>query len=82
MIATIPKDRLLIHEAKDGYGPICDFLGLPMPEEPYPRLNDTKEQQERGRRGRQISYAIIFGTPVIFGTASYFVLKYLGILKH
>src|SRR5262249_32107074 len=42
---TIDQKRLLVFEAKDGWGPLCRFLGVPEPSEPYPRLNDTASTQ-------------------------------------
>lgn len=42
---TIPKDRLLVFEAKDGWGPLCEFLGKPIPSEPYPRVNSKEEMK-------------------------------------
>ncbi len=39
---AIPAERLLIHEAKDGWQPLCEFLGNPIPETPYPRVNEAK----------------------------------------
>jgi len=30
---------LLIHDAKDGWEPLCEFLDKPIPDEPYPRKN-------------------------------------------
>lgn len=41
--AAIPAERLLVHSAKDGWAPLCAFLGVPVPDEPYPRTN-TKEE--------------------------------------
>lgn len=41
--AEIPADRLLVHQAKDGWGPLCAFLGVPVPETPYPRTNSKQE---------------------------------------
>lgn len=41
VIATVPKERLLVFRASDGWGPLCAFLGVPEPKEPYPRVNDT-----------------------------------------
>lgn len=41
VVATVPKERLLIFRASDGWGPLCAFLGVPEPSEPYPRVNDT-----------------------------------------
>lgn len=39
--ATVPEHRLLVHEARDGWGPLCSFLGVDEPTEPYPHLNDS-----------------------------------------
>lgn len=41
--AEIPSSRLLVHTAKDGWEPLCDFLGVPVPATPYPRTNSKEE---------------------------------------
>jgi hypothetical protein len=41
VIATVPKDRLLIHKLGDGWEPLCAHLGVPVPAEPYPVRNTT-----------------------------------------
>lgn len=41
--AAIPAERLLVHTAKDGWEPLCAFLGEPVPETPYPRTNSKEE---------------------------------------
>lgn len=38
---VVPKERLLEFESKDGWGPLCEFLGKPVPGEEYPRVNDA-----------------------------------------
>jgi len=43
VIATIPPERLLVYEAGQGWGPLCDFLGVPVPAEPYPSENNRAE---------------------------------------
>jgi hypothetical protein len=45
--ATIPGDRLLVFEVKDGWGPLCEFLGVSAPDEPFPRSNDRAEFWDR-----------------------------------
>jgi len=40
---AVPADRLLVYEVKDGWGPLCDFLEAPEPDEPFPRTNDRGE---------------------------------------
>ncbi|KCZ87620.1 sulfotransferase family protein [Hyphomonas johnsonii] len=41
--AAIPADRLLVHSARDGWEPLCAFLGKPVPATPYPRTNSKEE---------------------------------------
>lgn len=40
---NIPADRLLIHSAKEGWEPMCEFLNVPVPDTPYPKVNEAKE---------------------------------------
>ena len=48
--ATVPEDRLIQVDARDGWEPLCAALGVPVPEEPYPRVNTTEEFFERWRK--------------------------------
>jgi len=41
--AVVPADRLLIYQVKEGWGPLCAFLGVPVPDVPFPRTNDRAE---------------------------------------
>lgn len=41
-----PKGRLLECRLEDGWGPLCEFLGKPVPEVPFPRVNDSEALQE------------------------------------
>jgi hypothetical protein len=38
----VPGHRLLVYEVKQGWKPLCDFLEVHVPDEPFPRLNDTE----------------------------------------
>lgn len=40
---VIPKDRLLEHEASEGWEPLCGFLGVKTPDVPYPHLNEGED---------------------------------------
>ena len=44
---TVPEDQLLVFEVKDGWAPLCEFLDLPVPENPFPRTNDRGEFWDR-----------------------------------
>jgi len=37
----VPSERLLVYEPGEGWEPLCDFLGLPVPATPYPKVNTT-----------------------------------------
>lgn len=43
---TVPPERLLIFDVKEGYKPLCKFLNLPEPDEPFPNSNDKSEFQK------------------------------------
>ena len=46
-----PSERLILYEVGSGWGPLCDGLGIPVPDEPYPRTNSTQEFRERMNLG-------------------------------
>jgi hypothetical protein len=47
VIAEVPKERLLVWRAGDGWEPIAKALNLPVPDEPFPRANTREEFQAR-----------------------------------
>jgi hypothetical protein len=49
---TIPPERLLVFDAKAGWDPLCRFLGVAIPPEPFPHLNDTASMLERMKQMR------------------------------
>jgi Sulfotransferase domain len=40
--ATVPAERLLVFEVRDGWGPLCRFLDRPVPPGPFPHLNERE----------------------------------------
>ncbi len=46
---TIAPDRLLVFDVREGWEPLCAFLGVPVPDEPFPHLNDGDEFERRVR---------------------------------
>ncbi|WP_271077429.1 sulfotransferase family protein [Aurantiacibacter sp. MUD61] len=43
VIDTIPAERLLVFHPKEGWEPLCEFLGVQVPPEPFPRVNSRDE---------------------------------------
>lgn len=50
--ASIPDDRLLVYRLGDGWEPLCEFLGVPVPAEEFPHLNDSATIMEMMRTMR------------------------------
>ena len=72
----VPKDRLLVFNVKQGWKPLCDFLGKEMIDnEPFPRANDKeniKKIANTMKRVQTITDLIAIGAIV---GASYLVYK-------
>ena len=41
--AAIPSSRLLVFDVAEGWEPLCEFLGVPVPDRPFPQLNSTAQ---------------------------------------
>lgn len=41
--AAISPDQLLVYEVGDGWEPLCEFLGVPVPSDPFPSQNNRAE---------------------------------------
>ncbi len=46
---VVPEDQLLVFSVKEGWGPLCQFLNVPVPNTPFPRVNDRKSMQRQLR---------------------------------
>jgi hypothetical protein len=44
---TVPQERLLVFDVREGWAPLCEFLGLEVPDEPFPHLNEAREMRRR-----------------------------------
>ncbi len=51
----VPPERLLVYDVKEGWEPLCAFLGVPVPDEPFPHLNDSRQLQRMIRTVRFLS---------------------------
>jgi hypothetical protein len=44
---ALPRERLLVYEVARGWQPLCEFLGLPIPDGAFPRVNSKDEFRTR-----------------------------------
>lgn len=69
----VPPGRLLVFDVREGWEPLCDFLGVEVPDEPFPHLNDTWEM----RRRLLGLVAVSAAAPVLVGAGVIAALAYL-----
>lgn len=62
--AAVPGDRLLVFTADQGWEPLCEFLGVPVPDAPFPNVNSRAEFQK-------IKRGLVSGAYVIAGLLSF-----------
>jgi hypothetical protein len=43
----VPADMILEFDVRDGWAPLCAFLGVSVPAEPFPRLNTSADYRQR-----------------------------------
>jgi hypothetical protein len=43
VIDAVPPERLLVYHPRDGWEPLCAFLGVAVPDGPFPKVNSRDE---------------------------------------
>lgn len=54
-----------MYEVSQGWGPLCDFLGKPVPQEPFPRVNDTAEFQQMINTQEKVIKVLTYAVPAV-----------------
>lgn len=57
----IPASRLLEFEVKQGWEPLCEFLGKPVPETAFPHVNDSEATKEIINKIIALGHEAVFG---------------------
>jgi hypothetical protein len=70
--AYVPADRLLVYEISQGWEPLCEFLGVPVPQTPMPRMHESEVfKADIARRTRksvfQVATVITLIVAVVLG---------------
>lgn len=65
---TVPNDRLLVFNVKEGWEPLCDFLGKEVPNGvPFPNVNESADLKRARTIMKFVSYAWI---PMVLATTA------------
>jgi sulfotransferase family protein len=57
VVRSAPADRLLVWNAKQGWAPLCERLGLDVPDEPFPVTNTSEEWAARDEENARAASA-------------------------
>jgi len=49
VIDALPPERLLVYSPRQGWEPLCAFLGVPVPDAAFPRINSRDELSQTSR---------------------------------
>ena len=50
MIHEIPEERLLVYQISEGWEPLCTFLSVAVPNEPFPHANIRSEFKDKNKK--------------------------------
>ncbi|MCB1487289.1 MAG: hypothetical protein KDJ88_07505 [Bauldia sp.] len=76
--ATVPADRLLVFSVDQGWEPLCTFLDVPVPDTPFPNVNDRAQIQKALRDMTKGAYVILAGLAVVAVAAIYGLARLFG----
>lgn len=74
--ATVPPERLLVFDVKQGWEPLCAFLGVPVPDGPFPHVNDTESFKQMYSEWERVGNTILATTAAV-GVAAIAIGAYL-----
>ena len=75
--AAVPPERLLIFTADQGWEPLCNFLGVPVPESAFPNVNDRADIKKMLRQMTRGAYVIAGGLGVLAAGLLYSIWRLL-----
>ncbi|TAL81424.1 MAG: hypothetical protein EPN75_04420 [Beijerinckiaceae bacterium] len=76
--AAVPADRLLIFSVDQGWEPLCAFLGVPAPEEPFPKVNDRAAIKKAIAGMTRGAYTILTCMALVAAVVIYLIAHFLG----
>ena len=77
----VPEDRLLMYRVSDGWDPLCKFLHVPKPEQPFPTGNEADAFRNRFRAAFLYKYREIGWKFLLCAAFMYVCLLVLALLR-
>jgi hypothetical protein len=76
--AAVPSERLLVFSVDQGWKPLCDFLGVPVPDTPFPNVNDRAAIKKTLRDMSKGAYVIVTAAVAVCAMLVYVVVHCLA----
>lgn len=78
VIQNCSKDKLLVMKISEGWEPLCRFLDVPIPQTPFPRVNDAASFQKHVTFVNALGYSVlgaILVTAIGIGACGYYIFS-------
>jgi hypothetical protein len=76
--AAVPPERLLVFSVDQGWKPLCDFLGVAVPDTPFPNVNDRDEIKKEIRRIMLGAYVMLAASAAVVAGVVYAGVRWLS----
>lgn len=76
--SQVPPERLLIYSVDQGWGPLCEFLGVAEPDTPFPNVNDRAAIKQTIRGITRVAYVILGIGALALAGAGYGLYHFLS----
>ena len=77
----MPTDQLLVFDVREGWEPLCKFLDLPVPDIPFPNVNDKRQIAVLSNMIHLISWITVIGVPLLMFVALFLESDWSGFLE-
>ena len=65
VISVVLPERLLVFDVRDGWKPLCAFLNKPVPDIPFPNVNDTATMLLTFNTIRFVCWFVVLAVPIL-----------------
>jgi hypothetical protein len=72
----VPASKLLVFEVQEGWEPLCKFLDIPVPDTPFPKINDSNEVKFVFNCIRVVAWVAILGVSALLSCALFYCPNY------
>jgi len=80
--SKIPEEKLLVFNVKQGWKPICEKLGVKMPDHDFPRGNDTNQLKFLTGMVQKLDVVVLVVVSALLLVSFYFIFMFLANLMN